>query len=426
MSKLNLPGITISKNKKDNTKEIPKSISDTHKFEANHNYFVIGIYAFFVVIACALSIYLIWHFNIITKNISNFFDTASAFVIAFFIAYFLNPVVKIINKYVFVKLFKLKNERLGKIFSIIIAYVVIITLLVLLIIYVVPQVIISISDFTLRLSEEIPVVYKKVNKWFDVVEKKFPLFDWKTIEKQFKDMMPKVVELTTNFVTYLFEKIINISISFVSAILSLLISIMVSVYMIMDKHILAKNARRFVYAILPKQKATTLCRTVSDCNKIFYNFVIGKALDSLIIGIITFVSMSLLKLDYTLLISLIVGVTNMIPYFGPIIGAIPGTAILLIVDPVEALIFVVLILIIQQFDGLYLGPKILGDSVGIKPLWVIFAITLGGAYAGPVGMFVGVPLVAIASYLINKFITARLVMKNITISDIENYKVNKE
>lgn len=426
MSKFNLHNISHNKNQTTESSDMAKSISNTHTFEANHNYFIIGIYAFFVVLACALSIYLIWHFNIITKNITNFFDTVSAFVVAFFIAYFINPIVKLIHKYLFIKLFKYKNERMGKVLSIIIAYAIIIALIVLLIIYVVPQVFISISDFTIKLSEDIPDIYKKVNNWFDVVEKKFPLFDWKTVEKQFKEAMPQFVELTTNFVTYLFGKVINLSISFVSAILSLLISIMVSIYMIMDKHILTKNARRLAYALFPKNKATTLCRTVSDCNKIFYNFVIGKALDSLIIGIITFISMSLLKLEYSLLISLIVGITNMIPYFGPFIGAIPGIAILLIVNPVDALIFCILIIVIQQFDGLYLGPKILGDSVGIKPLWVIFGITLGGAYWGPFGMFIGVPLVAIIAYLINKFITIRLVNKNITISDIENCNKNKE
>ena len=400
-------------------------LSYKHKFEANHKYFIISIYAFFVVLISTISIYAIWHFNIISSNISNFIDMLSSFVIAFFIAYFMNPLVKLIYNFLFVKLFKIKNEHKGKILSILIAYLFTIALIVLLIIFVMPQLIISISDLTTKLSEEIPDIYKEINDWFIIVEKKFPIFDWKSVEKQFKNSIPQVLELTTNFVTYLFEKIINISISLVSAFFNLLISIMVSVYMIMDKKILVRNGRRFLFAIFPKNKAISFCKTIKDCNDIFYNFVIGKAIDSLIIGIITFISMSLLKLDFTLLISLIVGITNMIPYFGPFIGAIPGIIILLIVEPLQGLIFFILIIVIQQFDGLYLGPKILGNSVGIKPLWVIFGITIGGAYWGPFGMFIGVPLVAIITYLINKLITYLLIRKNITLSDIDTFSNKK-
>ena len=173
---------------------------------------------------------------------------------------------------------------------------------------------------------------------------------------------------------------------------------------ILDKKILAKNSCRILYAIMSKNKTLALVKTVKECNNIFYNFVMGKALDSSIIFVITFIAMSIFKLKFTLLISVFVGITNMIPYFGPFIGAIPGIIILLIVNPVHAIIFTIEIIIIQQFDGLYLGPKILGDSCGIKPLWVIFGITIGGAYGGPFGMFVGVPLTAIIAHLINKLI----------------------
>ena len=424
-SKNNLTHSTNVKNSDSSVSQLKESISNKHKFEANHNYFVISIYALSVIIISALAIYLIWHFDIISSHISNFLSIASDFIIAFFIAYFINPIVKLIYKYIFIKLFKVKNERIGKILSIFLAYLLVISIIVVLMIYVIPQVIVSISDFTVKLSESIPTMYNKIHHWFALFENKFPLFDWSSIESQINESMPQFVKITTNFVTYLFSKLINISISFISAIISLLISIVVSTYMIMDRHLMVKNACRVAYAIFPKDKTISIFNTFRDCNKIFYNFVIGKALDSLIIGVISFVTMSVFRLEYALLISLIIGITNMIPYFGPFIGAIPGAIMLLIVNPLHCFIFIVLIIIIQQFDGLYLGPKILGDSVGLKPLWIIFGITIGGAYGGIFGMFIGVPLIAIVAYLINKFITARLIKKNITLSDFNKLGIKR-
>jgi len=130
--------------------------------------------------------------------------------------------------------------------------------------------------------------------------------------------------------------------------------------------------------------------------------------------------MSILQLPYAVLISTIVGVTNMIPYFGPFIGAIPGVLILLLVSPLKALIFTIMILVLQQFDGLILGPKILGNSTGLKPLWIIIAITVGGSVAGVLGMLLGVPVVAFLRYLLNCYISYRLeIRKN---KDSANFK----
>ena len=172
-----------------------------------------------------------------------------------------------------------------------------------------------------------------------------------------------------------------------------------------------------IYAVSPSKKEEEVWDTIKQCNHIFNGFLIGKVIDSLIIGIICLVAMIILQLPYALLLSLIVCITNMIPYFGPIIGAVPGVLIYLFIEPRLAIVFAVLILILQQFDGLYLGPKILGDQTGIKPLWVIFGITVGGAYFGVLGMFLGVPTVAVLTYLINLIIEKKLKRKNISSFD---------
>ena len=134
------------------------------------------------------------------------------------------------------------------------------------------------------------------------------------------------------------------------------------------------------------------------------------------IGIICFIATSLLDLEYAVLISVIVGITNMIPYFGPFIGAVPGVVLYLCIKPLDAVVFVIMIFILQQFDGWVLGPKILGDSTGLSPLWVIFGITVGGAYGGVIGMFLGVPVVAVAAYLLNQAVSGVLKKKRIDIS----------
>ena len=138
-----------------------------------------------------------------------------------------------------------------------------------------------------------------------------------------------------------------------------------------------------------------------------------KFLDSLIIGIIAFIGLAILKVKFFPILAVFILITNMIPYFGPIIGAVPGAFILFIVSPTKCLIFIIMVFVLQQFDGLILGPKILGESTGVRPLLIIFSITVGGAYFGPLGMFLGVPFFATVQFLIGNWVDYRLYKKNI-------------
>ena len=188
----------------------------------------------------------------------------------------------------------------------------------------------------------------------------------------------------------------------------MVIAIIVSVYLVADSRPLKRNAKRLLYAIIPLKAAEELVIIVRESVRIFTNFVVGKAIDSLIIGILCSILMSMLQLPYVILLSVIVGVTNMIPYFGPFIGAIPGVVLYLLINPMQSLIFAIMIFLLQQFDGLVLGPKILGDSTGLKPVWIIIAITVGGAMQGVVGMFLGVPVLAVLSYLLERLVKLQL------------------
>ena len=160
---------------------------------------------------------------------------------------------------------------------------------------------------------------------------------------------------------------------------------------IRDRH----QLRTLAHAFLPEKAADNTLRICHYANVNFTGFFVGKIIDSAIIGVITFVAMTILRLDFALLISVFIGITNIIPVFGPFIGAIPSIFILLLIDPIQAVIFCVLILVIQQLDGNFIGPKILGSSVGISALWILFSIVVGGDLFGLVGMVVGVPVLSL-------------------------------
>lgn len=380
------------------------SNKERYRFEKNHKYITVSLYALAVVVISTIFIALVMNLSVIVEKISSFISVMVPFIAAFFIAYFLNPLVKTIDKKVLRKIFKQKHKKLRKFLSILFAYILFIGFLTLILTYIIPQFADSLND----LIEKIPALYDTAYEWLEKIEDKLPYIDWEVIEEQLKASMPQIIQMSTEFVTDIFPKIIDIGFSIVSLFINIVLSVVISCYMIADKHILADNATRVIYAILPKRYAQGFCNTVKECNGIFSGFVIGKAIDSLIIGCLCFILMSILGLSYSVLISVIVGITNMIPYFGPFIGAIPGIFILLLTEPLQAVIFTVLIFLLQQFDGLYLGPTILGQSVGVKPLWIIFGITVGGAYGGVFGMFIGVPLVAVVAHLLNKAINVGL------------------
>ena len=188
--------------------------------------------------------------------------------------------------------------------------------------------------------------------------------------------------------------------------------IIVSIYLMGMKEKSLARCCKAVYAALPEEKADAVMRGTRKVNSIFSGFVRGKLLDSLIIGILCFICCSLLKMPYTPLVSVVVGVTNVIPFFGPFLGAVPSAFLILLVSPKQCLVFVIFIVILQQFDGNILGPKILGDATGISSFWVIVAILVGGGFGGVLGMFIGVPVFACAQALLKYLMDKRLRKRN--------------
>ena len=213
--------------------------------------------------------------------------------------------------------------------------------------------------------------------------------------------------------------------------MNVMIGVMACVYMLNSKERFQGQFKKVILATLPKEKAEAVFDFAKFTNRTFGGFINGKIIDSIIIGIICFILMKIFGFPYPILISAIIGITNVIPFFGPFIGAIPAVIIILLVSPIHALYFLVLIFVLQQVDGNIIGPTILGNTTGIASFWVLFSIVIGGGLFGFIGMVLGVPVFAIIYYYFSRNINKRLEAKGLesrtdSYEDLNKYKIDKE
>ena len=206
---------------------------------------------------------------------------------------------------------------------------------------------------------------------------------------------------------------------------NMLIGLIVMIYLLNIKESLSAQGKKFIYSALPLKAANIVVAEFQFIKKAFSGFIIGKLIDSLIIGILCFVLMHLFKLPYELLISVIIGVTNVIPFFGPFIGAIPCAILVFLISPKQCLYFIGLILVLQQFDGNILGPKILGNSTGVSSFGVLFSILLFGGLYGFVGMIIAVPLMAVIIHVYNQLQDHFLAKKNLSSKEEDYVNLNR-
>ena len=370
-----------------------------------------GGYVIGLVFICTLIIVAVINLGTTIDIIGRFLSIVAPFIFGFFFAYLIRPIVVTLEKPL-KKIKKGKGEKIKRVISIVVSYLIVIGALTVIIVYIFPQMKNSVKD----IGNSVKNGYNYVTNHLDEMNAMIPVINLgNVIEYIQNNLIDKLMSNSGTIVPFVY----HFSSSVLTSLYNIFMGLVISIYMIIDGQKLKNSIKRIIYAVSPIEKAPAICKTISKCNHIFNGFLFGKAVDSLIIGILCFIAMSILQLPYSLLLSVIVGITNMIPYFGPIIGAIPGFVIYLFIDPKLSLVFAIMILILQQFDGLYLGPKILGDLTGIKPLWVIFGIVIGGAYFGAVGMFLGVPTVAVFMYLADLFIESKLKKKKIDLSDMK-------
>ncbi len=337
-------------------------------------------------------------FYLICQNMGYYLGSArvllgylSPFAGGVVLAYVLNPIVHAAQKHLF------KRDPKMRWAAILVAYLVAGLVVSVLVWLVVPQVIESLT----RLFNNIPAYAASMQAFITGFEEHFgvELQLAERIVASWQDLMNNAADILTRLTPEVMGYLGNVA-SNVVAVFTALAS---SIYMLADKHKLLRQLRTMTHAFLPPHVAENVLRICHEANANFSGFFIGKLIDSLIIGLLTFVAMLVLRLDFAPLISVFVGITNIIPVFGPFIGAVPGIIILLFADPLQAAIFLVLIIVIQQLDGNFIGPKILGQSIGISALWVLFSIVLGGNLLGIVGMVLGVPVFATLYGVIKEF-----------------------
>ena len=335
------------------------------------------------------------------------FVALSPFIYGIGIAFLLNPLRKIIE-YSWLGKTKLK-PRTKKIIASFGALFIGIIMLFVFFSILIPQMISSIQTFLSSFEGYVDSArnFFESNNFFsdDLLKTLNPVID-------------KGVSMLGDWVSNLassLNAILMYSVIFAKSVMNFLIGMIIALYILLDEVNLKRQMKKVLYALLPEKTTKGILRTTRLTINTFNSFVAGKAVDSLIIGILCYIILSFMKMPYTPLISVVVGVTNMIPVFGPFLGAVPSILILLLVDPFKALEFSIFILILQQVDGNIIGPRILGGAVGLPTLYVMFAIIIGGALFGIVGMFIGVPVFSVIFVLVSEFIHRQLDKKNITV-----------
>lgn len=315
---------------------------------------------------------------------------------------------------------KEKAKKVSRSIGVIVALVVLITVVSTLINMLIPELITSIRNLIFTLPAQINQLVKEINNiqlddsTTTAVLKNAMNEASASLQKWMRtDLLDKVNEVMTHLTVGLYTLIMEM--------FHAVIGVIVSVYILFGKETFINQSKKAAYAIFPAERANLLIHIAVKTNEIFGGFIIGKIIDSIIIGILCFIGTSILKMPYAMLVSVIVGVTNVIPFFGPYIGAIPSAVLIALADPMKGIYFLIFILLLQQFDGNILGPKILGNSTGLSAFWVIVSILLGGGLFGILGMLFGVPTFAVVYYIIKLLLDNQLEKKKLpTDSDCYN------
>ena len=315
--------------------------------------------------------------------------------------------------------FKVKIDKRTKsrmrVFSISISMIFVLLIVYGFIMIVIPQIYQSIQSIVIHFPSYLDNLVKYAN---DVL-KNNPTFEASItdiVEKYSKELTSWINSKLLPSMNEIIKTFSLSVISFFVALWNLIIGFIISVYVLASKEKFVGQAKKAVYSMMNRDHANQFLSDIRFTNRTFGGFISGKLIDSLIIGIICFVCLNFIGTPYPILISVIIGVTNIIPFFGPYLGAIPSAILILLIDPIQALYFLIFVLILQQFDGNFLGPKILGNSTGLSSFWVIFSITFFGGLFGVLGMLLGVPAFAVIYAFIRRKITTRLKTKGLPVA----------
>lgn len=373
--------------------------------------------------------FILQNFQVFGDKIAGLFKIMRPILYGVVMAYLLNPVCKFFKQQ-YNKVFdyigkktklKIKRRREGIVLALSIATSIILVLgFVILIFYmIIPQIVNSIPAITETITNGVAKIDEFLQKNQD--HKIIVAINQFIMDNNIKDTLDLnaiISKYITPYTATLMQGLSTGTIAFVSKIKDICVGLFVAVYILSGTKRLSHQAKMILYGVVPKKHADFIMSEIIYADEAFNGFLVGKIVDSIIIGAITYVSMLILHIPYAPLIAVIIGATNIIPVFGPFIGAIPPTILLLLTNPIKAVIFVVFILILQQIDGNVIGPKIIGKAIGISSLWILVSIIIFGGLFGILGMIIGVPLFAVIYDLIKKGTIELLKKKGIKSEDL--------
>ena len=353
-------------------------------------HFLFLLYCFYYCL-CLLKLYSnIDDYKYFFGIIKNLISIISPFIYALVCAYILNPIVNLFEK-------RLKFSRAV---SILITYCILGALIFIALFFAIP----SLIDSVVNMSAEIPEYIEKMQKWSDTVFKNYQLNDL-IKEDALIEKVDMLFKQMSNFTLVLLQNSISSVFSITANLVKLLLGFLVSIYVLMDKEKLLSNAKTIIYMIFKEKNGNNILNLLKTYHKMIGRYIGIKAIDSLIIALIAFVGLFIIDAPYAIFISVVVGITNMIPYFGPLIGEIVGALVTVFVSPIKAIIVFILLLAIQQFDAWYLDPKLIGKKVGVSPLGIIFAVIVGGGLFGTIGMLLASPTMATINIYYSRMIS---------------------
>lgn len=386
-------------------------------------YLAMGLIFFIVFCCCIMVVYVLFRFNEMKDVFNMFIRIAQPILYGLAIGYLINPIMTFIERY----LLKLVDGKGGngkfrrpiRTVSSILAVFVFIFIIALLLSMVIPEVSENVAHLVDTMPAQMNSFIVHLNEWeFGNREIVATLENYLLTAADWMEdwLKNSLLPQTKDYVATVTSGVINVLVAFKNIVIGLIVSI----YVMCEKEKFEGQAKKIIFALLPARASNQVIQLFHTTNNVFGGFIKGKLLDSLIIGIICYIVLYFIKMPYTLLVSVIVGVTNIIPFFGPFIGAIPCTFLILLVDPLYALYFVIFVFLLQQVDGNIIGPKILGDSTGLSSFWVMFAILVGSGLFGVMGMLLGCPVFAVIYYIVQKIIHFLLKKKNLP-SDTDVY-----
>ena len=383
------------------------------KLHRNQKYFKWGLTAFLVIVAALL-------FWIVFSNLTGFYDVIldlvsilAPIIYGCVFAYLMNPVMKLTQKLMVrllskTKLSETKAEKISFIVGVCIAVIVLLALLYALIALIVPNLVSSLEE--LLQPQRLELYGNKITDWINATFVGTPVEAWfhENLDSLLNLLRDTLMRIDlASFIGSLTSSVYSVVISIFDA----LIGIIAAVYVLIYKKRLCSQAKKITIAVFNAKHADRAFEIARRTNKIFGGYVIGKIVDALFVGVVTYIAMLIMGMPYAPLIATLIGVTNIIPFFGPFLGGIPAALLLLIESPSDALIFVIFIVVLQMIDGNIIENRILGEQLGISDLWVLVAILLFGGVFGFGGMLLGVPIFAVIYTLIDDAVNTRLKRK---------------